>query len=113
VGTRVLTPRFGEGPTSAERIDRLERVVAELLAWKAEHEAKEADGEDGEPSPPLPSPPWVPIKKAAARVGRSESALRKVIKRRPDSVLRWWRYDRGRLYAHIDLLPWPPVRTRT
>jgi hypothetical protein len=104
--------RLGEVPTLVERLAALERVVAELLAWKAGHEAQEVNGEDGEPSPPLPSPPWVPIKKAAARVGRSESALRKVIKRRPDGV-RWWRYDRGRLYAHIDLLPWPPVRTRT
>ena len=112
MGARVLTPRLGEVPTTAERLAMLEHLVAELLAWKAEHEAKEENGEDGEPSSPLPSPPWVPIKKAAARVGRSESALRKAIKRHPDGV-RWWSYDRGRLYAHIDLLPWPPVRTRT
>jgi hypothetical protein len=40
--------RLGEVPTLAERLAALERVVAELLAWKAEHEANEADGEDGD-----------------------------------------------------------------
>jgi hypothetical protein len=110
VGARVLTPRLGEGPTSAERIDRLERVVAELLAWKAEHEAKEANGEDGEPSPPLPSPPWFPIKAAAPAVGYSESGLRAAMKRHMDGP-KWWRFHAGRLLVNIDTCPRKRKRT--
>jgi hypothetical protein len=102
--------RLGEIPTLAERLAALERVVAELLTWKAEHEAKEANCEDGEPSPPLPSPPWFPIKKAAALVGYSEAGLRKAIKRHTGGRP-WWRYRGGRLFVDIDHCPRRKVRT--
>jgi hypothetical protein len=106
----VPATRFGEGPTTAERVAVLERIVAELLAWKAEHEAEEAKGEDGEPSPPLPSPPWFPIKAAAPAVGYSESGLRAAIRRHKDGP-RWWQFDRGRLLVNVHTCPHRKVRT--
>jgi hypothetical protein len=102
--------RLGEGPTLAERLLVLEHVVAELLAWKAEHEAEEAKGEDGEPLSPLPSPPWVPIKAAAPAVGYSESGLRAAMKRHRDGPV-WWQFDRGRLLVNIDTCPRKEKRT--
>jgi hypothetical protein len=109
----TTAPRLGERPTTAERVDLLEHQLAEALARiEALESARDADDQVDGPVPQTLPPNWVPIKKAAARVGRSESALLKAIKRHPDGV-RWWRYDRGRLFADIDRLPWPQVRTRT
>jgi hypothetical protein len=113
VGARVLTPRLGEVPTTAERLLVVERLLAEALARiEVLEAARDADDAVDGPAPQALPPNWVSIKVAAAFVGRSESALLKAIKRHPDGV-RWWRYDRGRLFADIDRLPWPQVRTRT
>jgi hypothetical protein len=114
-----MTAALGTVPTTAERVSVLERLAveqAEVIAALTERIAVLEDqlvaagDEDGPTPQPLP-PNWKPIKAAAALVGRSESALLKAIKRHRDGV-RWWRYDRGRVFANIDRLPWP-VRTRT
>jgi hypothetical protein len=74
--------RFGEDPTMAERL---------LVA------ARDVDDQvDGQVPRPLPSPPWFPIKTAAALVGYSEPGLRKAIKRHVSGA-KWWRYVGARL----------------
>jgi hypothetical protein len=109
----TTTNRLGTAPTLREDLDRALALIASLTERIAVLEAaRDVDDQVDGPTPaPLPAN-WVSIKVAAELVGRSESALLKAIKRHPDGV-RWWRYDRGRLFADIDRLPWPPVRTRT
>jgi hypothetical protein len=103
-------PRFGEGPTSAERLDVVEKALAEALARIAVLEsardvAEEADG----PVPGRLPPNWKPIKAAASQVGYSEAGLRKAIKRHAGGP-QWWRYLCGRLFVDVDRCP-RPVRT--
>jgi hypothetical protein len=105
-------PRFGERPTTAERVDLLEHQLAEALARIAALEARgDADDQiDGVAPAPLP-PQWQPLKAACAVAGFSPSGLRKRIATHRDGP-RWWKYRGSRLWIDIAACP-RKVSTRT
>jgi hypothetical protein len=99
-----MTARLGTVPTTAERVELLEHLLAEALARIEVLESGRDvdDAIDGPASPPLPSPPWFPIKAAAALVGYSESALRKASK---GGRAAWWQARGCRIWINTDLCP--------
>jgi hypothetical protein len=107
-----MTAQLGTVPTTAERVELLEQQLADALARIAALEsARDVDDQvDGSAPTALPSPPWFPIKKAAALVGYSEPGLRKAIRRHAGGA-KWWRYSGARLFVDIDRCPRRPVRT--
>jgi hypothetical protein len=111
--TTAMTARIGTVPTTAERVELLERLLAEALARievledQLVHQAHE--DEDG-PAPAVLPPNWKPLKQAAPIVGYSEPGLRKAMRRHTDGP-RWWRYVGARLLIDVDRCPRRPVRT--
>jgi hypothetical protein len=98
--TTVVRRRFGEMPTTAERMLVLERQLTDALvritALEASHDAD--DQIDGAAPASLPVN-WIPLKRAAEISGYSASALRKL--RSP----RWWKYDAGRVRVDVTACP--------
>jgi hypothetical protein len=102
-GATVMTARLGTVPTTAERVELLERQLAEALERIAVLEsARDVDEQIDGAAPVLLGPSWRPIKAAAALVGYSESALRKASK---GGRAVWWQARGCRILIDIDRCP--------